>query len=120
MVTLKWRGRLEGTRLHKGEDLCPIVGRIPEGDGQVDLPDRYGLLSRHDAVERRLGRPDACSVNAHGIKCLSIHDVEAATSIHQYLGEPLRADDRVDYERVPTWVCDAIWVVGSVEGYGRP
>jgi hypothetical protein len=42
----------------EGEDLHPIVGRIPERYGQVDLPERYHLLSRHDAVERRLGRPN--------------------------------------------------------------
>ena len=60
------------------------------------------------------------SVDAHLVERLGIHDVEAAAPIHQYLGEPLHADDRVDHERVPTWVCDAIRVVGSVEGYGRP
>ena len=33
----------------EGEGLCPIVGRIPKGDGQIDLPKWHGLLSRHDA-----------------------------------------------------------------------
>ena len=66
----------------EGEGLCPIVGRIPKGDGLVDISDRYGLLSRHDAVERRLGRPDARSVDAHGVERLGIHDVETAASIH--------------------------------------
>ena len=96
----------------EGEGLCPIVGWIPEGDGQVDLPDWYGLLSQHDAVEKRPGRPDARSVDADGIKCLYVNDVEATAPVHQYLGEPLRADDRVDHEQV----CDSIQVVGSVEG----
>ena len=84
----------------KGKGLRPIIGRIPEGDGQIDLPKWYGLLSRHDAVERRLGRPDALLVDAHGVERFSVHDVEAAACIHQHLGEPLRADDRVDHERV--------------------
>ena len=66
----------------KGEGLCPIVGRRPEGDGQIDLPKWHGLLSRHDAVERRSGRPDARSVDAHCVERLGIHDVEAAASIH--------------------------------------
>ena len=48
-----------------------------------------------------------------------IHDVEAATPIHQYLGEPLRTNNRVDHERISPWLWDAIRVVGLVEGYGR-
>ena len=84
----------------EGGGLYPIVGWIPKGDGQVNLPHRYGLLSRHNAMERRPSRLDAHSVDAHGIKCLSVHDVEAATSIHRHLSELLRADDRVDHERV--------------------
>ena len=39
--------------------LHPVIGRIPKGDGQINLPKWHGLLSRHDAVERRLRRPDA-------------------------------------------------------------
>ena len=32
---------------------------------------------------------------------LGVHDVEAVASIHQYLGELLHANDRVDQEQVP-------------------
>jgi hypothetical protein len=39
----------------EGEGLHPIVGRIPECCGQVDLPKRYRLLPRNDAVERCSG-----------------------------------------------------------------
>ena len=81
----------------EGKGLYPVIGRIPEDDGQIDLSKWYDLLSWHDAVERHLGRLDACSVDAHGIEHLSIHDVEAAASIHQHFGEPLHADDRVDH-----------------------
>ena len=66
----------------EGEGLCPIVGRILEADRQVDLPDRYGLLSWHNAVERCLGRPDARSIDALGNTCLCVHDVEAAAPVH--------------------------------------
>ena len=104
----------------EGEGLRPIIGRIPKGDGQINLPNWHGLLSRHDAMKRSSSWPNARSVNAHSIERLGVHDVEAAASIHQYLGEPLRADDRDDHEWVPAWVCDAIRVVGLVEGYGRP
>ena len=56
-------------------------------------------------MERCPNQPDARSVDAHGIEHFSIHDVEAAASIHQHLGEPLHADDRVDHE----------WVFSSYE-----
>ena len=84
----------------EGKGLCPVIGRIPKGDGQIDLPKWHGLFSWHDAVERCLGQPDACSVDTHGVKSFSIHDVEAATSIHQYFGESLWADDWADHKRI--------------------
>ena len=102
----------------KGKGLHLVIGWIPEGDGQIHLPKWYGLLSWHDAVERRPDRPDARSVDAHGIERFSVHDVEAAASIHQHLGEPLYAKDRVDYERVSSQLRDAFRVVGPIKGYG--
>ena len=69
-----------------------------EGDAQIDLPKWHGLLSRHDAMERRSGWSNMRLVDAHGVERFGIHDVEAAASIHQYLGEPLCADDWVDHE----------------------
>ena len=103
----------------KGEGLHPIVGWVPEGDGQIDLPKWHGLLSRHDVMERRPSRSDGCPVDAHGIEHFGVHDVEAAASIHQYLGEPLCADDRVDHERISPRLWDAIRIVGPIKGYGR-
>ena len=52
----------------KGKGLRPIIGWIPEGDGQIDLPEWHGLLSRHNAVERHPSWLDACSVDAHGCR----------------------------------------------------
>ena len=92
-------GSMEPDRL-EGEGLRPIIGWIPKGDGQIDLPKWHSLLSRHDAVKRCSGWSDARSIDAHGVKHFSVHDVEATASIHQYLGESLRADDRVDHERI--------------------
>ena len=63
-------------------------------------------------------RPDTRSVDDHGIERFSVHNVEAAASIHQYLGEPLRADDRVDHEQVSPQLRGALRVVGPIEGYG--
>ena len=61
----------------EGKGLCPIIGQILEGDIQINLPKWHGLLSRHDAVERRPGWPNARSVDTHGIEHFSVHDVEA-------------------------------------------
>jgi len=69
-------------------------------------------------MERCSGWVDACSVDAHFIERLSIHDVEATASIHQYFGEPLHTDDQVNNERVSPRMRDALWVVGLIKGYG--
>ena len=42
------------------------------------------------------------SGDAHGIESVDVQDVEAATSVHQHLGEALLVDDGVDDERVAT------------------
>jgi hypothetical protein len=44
-----------------------------------------------------------------------IEDVEAATPVHQHLGEPGIPDDRVDHQRVLTRIGDAIWVILAAE-----
>ena len=103
----------------EGEGLHPIIGWIPKGDEQIDLPKWHSLFFRHDAVERRSSRLDARSVDAHGVKRFGVHDVEATASIHQYLSEPLHADDWVDHEWISSRLWDAFWVVSSIKGYGR-
>ena len=70
-------------------------------------------------MERCSGRSDACSVDAHSVEHLSVHDVEAATSIHQYLGEPLCVNDWVNHERISPQLRDALWVIGPIKGYGE-
>ncbi|KAK8459837.1 hypothetical protein SEVIR_2G221866v4 [Setaria viridis] len=102
----------------KGEDLLPVVGRGPESDGQVDLPERHRLFSRHDAVEWRLAGAEAGAVNPHSVEGLGVEDVEAAASIHEHLDEARRADDGVDDEGVASWMPDASRVVGPIEGDG--
>ena len=37
----------------EGKGLRPVIGQIPKGDEQIDLPEWHGLLFRHDVVERR-------------------------------------------------------------------
>ena len=102
----------------KGEGLSPIIGPIPKSDGQIDLPQWHGLPTRYDAMERCSDGTEVHSVDAHLVERLGIHDVEAAAPIHQYFGEPLWTDDRIDDKRVPSRVQDDIRMVGPIEGYG--
>ena len=84
----------------EGEGLSPIIELIPEGNGQIDLPEWHGLLPGHDVVERCSGWVEARPVDAHLVECPGVHDVEAAASVHQYLGESLWADDWVDHKQI--------------------
>ena len=69
-------------------------------------------------MERRPDWLDTRSIDAHGIEHFSVHDVEAAASIHQHLGEPLYADDGVDQDRISSRLQDPFRVVGPIKGYG--
>ena len=102
----------------EGGSLSPVIELIPKGNGQIDLPEWHGLLPGYNAVERRLGWVEARSIDAHHIEHLSIHDVEAAATVHQYFGESLWADDRVDHQRISNRVWDSIRMVDPIEGYG--
>jgi hypothetical protein len=104
----------------EGEGRSPEVRLIPKGDGQVDLPERLGLFPRHEAMERCLGRLDARPVDAHGVECLNVHDVEAATSIHQHLAKTLLVNDWINNKRVPTRMWNAVRVVRAIESDGGP
>ena len=103
----------------EGEGLSPVIGPIPESDGQIDLPQWHGLPTRHDAMERCLDGTEVRLVDAHLVERLGVHDVEAATSVHQYFGDLLWANDRVNNKRIPPWVRDGIRMVSLVEGYSE-
>jgi hypothetical protein len=70
-------------------------------------------------VKRRSAWAELGLTDPQGVKGFSVHDVEAAASIHQYLGEPRVADDGVDNKRISVWLRDAIRMVITVEGDGR-
>ena len=57
---------------------------------------------------------EVCSVDAHLVERLGVHDVEDAASVHQYFCEPLWANDRVDDKRVPSRVRDRAFNVGDL------
>ena len=103
----------------EGGGLSPVIELIPKGNGQIDLPEWHGLLPKHDTVKRHSGWAEACPVDAHLVERLGVHEVEATTSVHEYFGESLWADDWVNHKRVSPRVWDGIWMVGPVEGYGR-
>ena len=102
----------------EGKGLCPIIGWIPEVMGRSICPSGTAYFLGMMPWKRHPSRLDARSVDAHGIERLNIHDVEAAASIHQHLGELLRADDQVDHERRSSQLWDAFRVVYLIKGYG--
>ena len=69
-------------------------------------------------MERHSGWAKARPIDAHLVEHLGIHDVEAATSIYQYFGESLWADDWVDHKQISPRVGDGIRMVGLIKGYG--
>ena len=92
----------------EGRLLYPEVRAIPKSDGQVDMPDWHRLLPRHDAMEWCSARLDPRPIEVDGIRGFRIHDVEAAASIHQHLGEAFHANDLVDREWASSWQQDML------------
>jgi hypothetical protein len=50
------------------------------------------------------------------VQGLGVDDVKAAAFVHEDLGEPNIADDRIDDERVPSQAWHEVGVVALVEG----
>jgi hypothetical protein len=67
---------------------------------------------------RVLHHPGSRTDQPQELQGLGVDDVEAAASVHEDLGEPNIADDRVDDERVPSWARHIVGVVTLVEGNG--
>jgi hypothetical protein len=82
------------------------------------LSEGLDAFSGDDPVERRRACPDRGQIDPQEPEVLGVDDVEAATSIHEDLGEPDVADDGVDNERVFPWARHAVGVVALVEGDG--
>jgi len=80
------------------------------------LSEGLDALPGDDPVERRSACPDRGQIDAQEPEGLGVDDVEAAASVHEDLGEPNVADDRVDDERVPSRAQHEVGVVASVEG----
>jgi hypothetical protein len=94
------------------------VGGSPETDRQIESPKGQDTLSRDDPVKGHRTGPDYGQIDLQEPEGLGLDDVEAAASVHEDLGEPSVANDRIDNERVPSWARHAVGVVALVEGDG--
>ena len=94
------------------------VGGSPEADGQIELSEGLDAFPGDDPVKRRRACPDQGQIDLQEPEGLGVDDVEAAASVHEDLGEPGVADDRVDDKRVPSLARHIVRVVALVEGDG--
>jgi hypothetical protein len=65
---------------------------------------------------------EARSLDPQKVEGLRIDDVEAASAVHEHLGEACVGDDGVNNERIDSRVGDVVWVVVTVksDGHRRP
>jgi hypothetical protein len=82
------------------------------------LPKGLDALSRDDPVKGCRTGPDRGQIDLQESEGLGVDDVEVAASVHEDLGEPSVANDRIDNEWVPSWARHAVGVVALVEGDG--
>ena len=102
----------------KSEYLLAEVGCCAEAHRQIDLAEGLDSLPRRDTVEWRLAGAKLVQSDPHELQGVGVHDVEAAASVHEHLGEAGVADDGVDNERIPSRVRDVVGVVLAAKGNG--
>jgi hypothetical protein len=102
----------------KREGFLSEVGGSPEADGQIELSKGLDALPGDDPVKGRRTGQDRGQIDLQEPEGLGVDDVEAATSVHEDLGEPDVADDGVDNERVLSWARHVVGVIALVEGDG--
>jgi hypothetical protein len=100
------------------QDLPSEVGGGSEANGKVELSEGLDALPGNDPMEGHSACPDGGQIDTQEPEGLGVDDVEAAASVHEDLGEPDVADDRVDDERVFPRARHMVGVIGSVEGDG--
>ena len=69
-------------------------------------------------MEWRLAGVELVQSDPHELQGVDVHDVEAAASVHEHLGEAGVADDGVDNKRIPSRVRDVVGVVLTAKGNG--
>jgi hypothetical protein len=110
-------GPSEPAHLERKGFLSEVRGSS-EADGQIELSKGQDALPGDDPVKGHRTGPDRGQIDPQEPEGLGVDDVEAAASVHEDLGEPDIADDRVDNERVPSWARHAARVAALVEGDG--
>jgi hypothetical protein len=100
----------------ESEGFLSEVGGSSEADGQIELPKGQDALTGDDPMKRCCTGPDHGHIDPQEPQGLGVDNVEVTASVHEDLGEPSVADDRVDDERVPSWARYAVGVVALVEG----
>ena len=100
----------------EGKDFLAVVGGSAETDGKVDASDGSRVLPWHDAMEGGNVTLEPRPVDLQELQGIDVEDVEAATSIHQHLGESGVADDRVDNQWVLPGIQNMVGVVVSIKG----
>jgi CubicO group peptidase (beta-lactamase class C family) len=70
-------------------------------------------------VEAPDARLEARSLDPQKAEGLGVDDVEAASAVHEHLGEACVGDDGVNNEWIDPWVGDVVRVVVTVESDGH-
>src|SRR6185295_8717344 len=102
----------------KSEYLLAEVSCRAEADRQIDLAEGLDSLPRRNAMEWRLAGVKFVQSDPHELQGVGVHDVEAAASVHEHLGEAGVADEGIDNERIPSRMRDVVGVVLAAKGNG--
>jgi hypothetical protein len=103
----------------ESEGLLSEVGRSAKADRQINLADRFYPFPWHNSMEAPDAGLEACPLDPQEVEGLSIDDVEAASAIHEYLGEVRVGDDGINNKRVDSWIRDVVRMVITVESDGH-
>jgi hypothetical protein len=80
----------------EGESLLSEVGGSAETDRQVDPPDGFCSLPRHDSMEAPDAGSEVRPCDSQKVEGLGIHDVKTTAAIHEHLGEACVGDDGIN------------------------
>jgi hypothetical protein len=100
------------------EGFLSEVRGSPEADKQIKLSKGLDALPGNDPVKGHRTGPDRGQIDLQEPEGVGVDDVEAAASVHEDLGKPDVADNRINNERVLPRARHAVGVVALVEGMG--
>jgi hypothetical protein len=97
----------------KHERLGAVVARVFEGDRQGDPSEGDRLLAQNHSIKWVRATLELVLGEPQSLEGVEVHEVKAATPIHEGLSEPSCSDQWVNNEGKPPWLRDAIQVVHS-------